>query len=291
MKKTFILLTLFLFTNNLFSQTTYTGQVGKYPVELVTYIFSDGVARAFYVYTKFDEPIIIDGTLKHGLLTLVEKDSSGKESASLVFKDFDADKTSLNGTWTDLTSNKTLQITLTKSFNIEYGDDFEWRNRELLQPASLDNKYFKILVSKEKGDFYARVSGVKIFEKRTDKLLQQVDLDCQLWGINNISIGDYNFDGIPDFSVFEQSYAGPNTSSVYFLYNPKTDLFIRSSFEGTSLDFDAKAKRIYEHNQCCAGTSHMNATYKVENNEMVLVEKRCIEYNEEQDDYIEVDCE
>lgn len=272
-------------------QTTYTGHVGKYPVELVTYIYSDGVARAFYVYIKFDEPIIIDGTLKNGLLTLLEKDSSGKESATLVFKDFDAHSTNLTGTWTDLASNKSLPITFTKSFNIDYGDEYEWEKRELLQPASLKNRYFKVLISKEKDNFYASVTGVKIFEKKTDKLLQQIDLECQLWGINNISIGDYNFDGLLDFSVFEQSYAGPNTSSIYLLYNHKTNTFFRSSFAGTSLDFDEKAKRIYEHNQCCAGTSHMNATYKVENDEMVLVERKCVEYNEEQDDYIEVVCD
>jgi hypothetical protein len=35
----------------------------------------------------------------------------------------------------------------------------------------------------------------------------------------------------------------------------------------------------------------MNATYKVVNNEMVLVEKKCLEYDDEKEDYIETDCD
>src|SRR5690606_37054635 len=137
---------------------------------------------------------------------------------------------------------------------------------------------------------YARVIGIRIFEKKTDKLLQEISLDCQLWGLNSVSVGDYNFDGIEDFSVFEQSYAGPNTSSVYFLFDPVTNRYFDSGFTGTSLEFDEKSKRIYEHNQCCAGRSHMNAEYKIVDNKMVLVEQSCLEYDEEIDDFKSIEC-
>ncbi len=72
-------------------------------------------------------------------------------------------------------------------------------------------------------------------------------------GLENITVDDYNFDGIQDFSVFETSYAGPNTSSLYFLYDLKSKKFFKSDFNGVSLEFDMKKKEIFELNQCCAG--------------------------------------
>ena len=282
---------LFLLSLNLHGQTSYTGYIDKYPIELVTNIYSDGVARAFYVCTRYDEPIITEGTLKNGLLTLTEKDSSGKDKATLSFRDFKPDNNKMEGIWKDISTNIELPITLTKSFDIDYGDSIEWSNKELLQPVSLKDKYFRLIISKDQGRFYANVIGIKILEKKTDRLIQQISLQCELSGISNVSTDDYNFDGIPDFAVFEQSYAGPNTSSLYFLFDPKTGKYFRSSFKGTSLEFDQSTKTIHEHNQCCAGRGHMNAEYKVENNKMILVKKTCLEYDEKKDEFVTVKCE
>ena len=52
MKQTLILLILFLFVVNLFGRTSYTGYIDKYPIELITNIYSEDVT-AFYVYKKF----------------------------------------------------------------------------------------------------------------------------------------------------------------------------------------------------------------------------------------------
>ena len=291
MKQTIIILTFFLLTFNLFGQTNYTGFIDKYPIELVTYIYSDGVTRAIYTYSNYDEPITINGELKQNKLTLYEKDNNEKNKATLSFDNFDAKSNQLVGNWKDLNSDKQFNITLTKNFDINYGENIEWKEREIIQPTSFKDKYFKLVISKAKENFYANVTGVKIFEKKTDKLIQQIDLECQLWGLDNISVEDYNFDGISDFSVFEQSYAGPNTSRIYFLYNPKTKKYFESSFSGTSLEFDQKTKRVYEHNQCCAGRSHINAEYKVVNNKMVLIKQTCLEYDDKTEDYKKVKCE
>lgn len=286
-----ITLLFLLVTTFLSAQISYTGFIDKYPIEFVTYVYSDGVGSAIYAYSNFDTPIVLSAKLTGKTLVFTEKDKTGKETAKLTFQNYNEKSKELNGIWKDLNSGKELKITLSKTFDIDYGDNVQWTEREILQPESFKDKYFKLIVSKEKGSFYAKVSGVKIIEKKTDKLIQKIDLECQLWGVNNISIDDYNFDGIPDFSVFESSYAGPNTSSLYFLYNPKTGKYFQSTFSGTSLEFDSKTKRIYEHNQCCAGRSHMNAEYKVVNNKMVLVKKTCMEYDEKTDDYIESKCD
>lgn len=288
MKK--IILYFFFLNSVVQAQTSYKGFIDKYPIELVTNIYSDGVAYAFYTYTKFDEPIKIDGTIKDKVLSLNEKDSKGNISARLIFTNFEAKDTIIEGFWQDEKTKEQFKISLTKEFDVKYDNDTELKNIELLQQSSLKNSYFRLILNKTKEDFYASVTGIKIFEKKTDKLLQYFEVDCQLWGINNISTGDYNFDGFLDFSIFEQSYAGPNTSSVYFLYLPKQNKLFQSTFEGTSLEFDNKTKRIYEYNQCCAGRSHVKAEYKVVNNNMILLKRSCYEMDETEGDLKKIPC-
>ncbi|MDN3594319.1 XAC2610-related protein [Zunongwangia endophytica] len=273
------------------SQSSYSGNLGKYNITLIMYHYKDGDSRAYYVYDKFDTPITINGRLEDGELKLLEKDYSEKKSAILIFKDFKESDKTIKGKWISIDGSKTYPISLKKDFEIDYGNNVEWKTRELIQSNTTEEHYFKTIITKEKGQLYGRISGVKIFEKKSDKLIQTIELDCQLFGIDNVSVGDYNFDGIEDFSVFEASYAGPNTSSIYILRDPNSNQYIKSNFSGTSLEFDNESKLIYEHNQCCAGRSHRNATYKVDDNEMVLIEEECLDYDEKQKDFIEVECE
>lgn len=273
MKQTVLILALFWFSINIYGQTTYIGYIDQYPIELLADISSDGDVSAIYCYSKFDNPIVISGNLKNKKLTLFEKDKNNKNTASLQFDDYGSGINELKGIWTDLNTKKQLKITLNKSFDNE--------PTEIMQAVSLDNKYFKLIISND------NVVGVKIVEKKTDKLLQQIDLECQLWGLNNISIGDYNFDGIMDFSVFESSYAGPNTSRLYFLYDIKSKQYFESGFSGVSLEFDSKTKRIHEHNQCCAGTSVTTAEYKVVKNQMVLIKEHCYKWDEKKQSLVE----
>lgn len=288
--KKIIAATLFFIITNLSAQISYTGFLDKYPIELVTYMYSDGVGKAIYTYSNFDTPIILEGILKKNTLTLLEKDKNEKKTAKMTFQNYDAQNKELIGVWTDLTSGKELKIKLTKTFDVEDEKSSEWRNKEILQPYSLKDKYFKLLISKTK-ESGTGVTGVKIIEKKTDKLIQKIDLNVQLWSLDNIGVGDFNFDGIQDFSVFESSYAGPNTSKLYFLYNPKTGKYFESSYSGTSLEFDSKTKRIHEHNQCCAGSKHINAEYKVVNNKMVLVKQTCLELDLKTGDFKKVKCD
>ncbi|WP_289658683.1 XAC2610-related protein [Flavobacterium panacagri] len=267
---------LFLLTTTLLSaQISYSGFIDKYPIEFVTYVYSDGVGSGIYAYTNFDTPIALDAKLKGKTLVFTEKDKNDKATASLTFQNYNAKSSQLNGIWKDLNSGKELTIRLIKDFDVELAYDMEEKEREILQRVSFKDKYFKLVLSKQKEDYEPKVKGVKIYEKKTDKLIQKFDVECQLLGIGNISIDDYNFDGIEDFSVYEGGSAGPNTSSLYFLYNPKTGKYFESSFSGSSLEFDSKNKKIYEHNQCCAGTSVTEAEYKVVNNKMVLLKRNC----------------
>ncbi|NTS42857.1 hypothetical protein HRG84_18360 [Flavisolibacter sp. BT320] len=283
MKKPAFLLALLLITIGTVAQTSYRGFIDKYPVELVTSIYADGEATAIYTYTNVDEPIVVSGKLEQGRLTLLEKDKEQKAKASLTFPNFTPNASSIDGNWTDLRSGKQLKINLSKVFSLD--DGVNEKGGELLQPVSLGKHYFRLVVAKE--DAFAKVSGVKILEKKTDRLVQQLAVDCQLLGLNSIDTGDYNFDGLADFSVFEASYTGPNTSRLYFLFAPKTGSFVDSGFTGTSLEFDNKRKRIFERNQCCAGTSVTTAEYKVVQNKMVLLKQQCFKWDEKKQALVE----
>lgn len=287
------LLALFLLTvvvTKIQAQSSYAGYIDKYPIQLVTQIYSDGDARAVYAYDKFDTPIIIDGRQNGQRLQFFEKDSRGNTQAKFVFKSFSQTSNKIVGEWINADSTKQFKVTLTKQFDLDNDDPTTW-NRELLQPESTPSHYFKLQISKDDQGNDARVTGVNVLEKKTDRLIQNIELDCQLWGLDNISVGDYNFDGLTDFSVFEASYAGPNTSRVYILKIPDSEKYFISEFSGTSLEFDPVSKQISETNQCCAGRSIMKATYKVVNNKMVLIKSECLEYDEEKGEHIKVQCD
>jgi hypothetical protein len=264
-----LLLTLFiaLLSMSLSAQVSYKGAIDKYPVEMLVEIYSDGPANATYCYTNFDTPIPLSGNFKNGTLTLYEKDSRKVKIAVISFDNFNEKETTHTGTWKSLQNGKTFTITISKDFTP--GDAAAtWATKEMMQPVSAKDKYFKLVLSKTKENPSPRVTAIKIYAKKTDVLLQELPVECQLWGIQNVDVGDFNFDGVEDFSVFESSYAGANTSSLYFLYDPATGKYFNSGFEGVSLEFDKKTKTVVENNVCCGG-QYTKTYYKIVNNKMV----------------------
>ncbi len=264
-----------------FSQTQYTGTLGVQTIHLFIQTYGDGVVHGVYMYDKYGSPIIVNGKLSDGTLELLEKGSVNNSEAFIKFQQFDPRAQEVKGEWSAKGSEKRIPINLKREFVIEDGEQIEAAPVEVIQASATKDHYFKTVVVKRKGDFYPQVTGVKVLKKGKNSVLQAINLEAEYRGASNVSVGDYNFDGLEDFSVFEASYAGPNTSSIYLLRNAKTSFYFESGFSGTSLEFDPNAKLIYEHNQCCAGSMGMNATYKVVNNKMKLIQKECYEMNSE----------
>lgn len=287
-----ILTTLFIFcTLYSFGQVRiYSGHIDKYPIQLVTYSYSDGNTRAIYAYDRHDSPIIINGRQNGDSLVLYEINERREITGTLVFQPYNPEQKTILGKWVSHEKPIVLNVQLTKLQELKDYDNRAFEIVELMQPESTASHYFKLLISKEVGEGIA-VTGVRIYEKKTDRLIQELELECQFWGLNNITVFDYNFDGIDDFSVFEASYAGSNTSSIYILREPASERYFISEISGISLEFDTDARLIYEHNQCCAGRMHMYANYQLVDNKMVLIEQRCMEYDDEQEDFIEKECE
>ena len=272
-KPAFFILLIVLAAANLFGQqASYSGVIGDSPVTFVTNIYSDGVGTAVYVYDKYDEPIRLDdGKVVKNKLSFTEKDAKKMTRATLIFDNYNGKAAELKGVWKDTKTGKTLDIKLKKDFETDYGSSEV--SGEFIQGDALPDRYFKVAV---KGD---RAVAVKVFEKKTDLLLQTIDVDTQQRGADGVSVGDFNFDGVQDFSIFESSYAGPNTSSLYYLYDPAQKLFADSGWEGTSFEFDEKKKIVSSTNSCCAGTSITTVTYRVVKNKLVIVTETCMQYD------------
>lgn len=257
------------------AQASYVGTVGGAPVELAVNDTAEGLLSGVYSYTKFGTPIALGGQLKRGVLTLTEKNARGKPAATLTIPSFEKRANQLAGTWRSLATGKSLPVVLTAT-----------NCRELLQVATLKDSYFRLVLQGQPGET-SRVVAVKLVAKKTNRLVQQVAVDCQSQGIHSVEVGDYNFDGQPDFSIFESSHAGPNTSSLYYLYAPSTQRYVPSGFEGTSLEFDTKTKRVYERNSCCGGTSVTSAEYKVVHNKLLAVARHCFRLDEKKQEMVE----
>jgi hypothetical protein len=267
---------LFQLATTAWGQASYVGTVGSAPVELALDDPAEGTLTGVYFYPKFGTPIGLSGQLKRGVLTLTEKDARGRASATLTAPKFSAGAGQLAGTWRSLATGKRLPVTLAAA-----------DSRELLQLAALKDSYFKLVLAGPLGGADSRVVAIKLLAKKTNHLVQQLAVDCQSHGVYSVEVGDYNFDGQPDFSIFESSYAGPNTSSLYFLYDPAKRQFVNSGYAGVSLEFDPQKKRIYERSSCCAGSSVTTAEYKVVRNKMVLLAQHCYRWDEKKQRLVE----
>lgn len=262
-------------------QASYSGKIGTLPIELALDNYSGGEADGVYIYTRFGTPIALRGALTRNVLTLTETDAHGKATARLIIPAFATDQQAIAGTWQNLATGQQLPLALTQQFALDQNQDTTI-TRELLQASALKTCYFKAVLSSSES-----IRSVRLYEKKTGRLVQELKTDCVLQGLRNVSVGDFNFDGLEDFAVYEQGFAGPNTASLYFLYDPVAKRYIDSGFEGVSLQFDAKTKRVYETNSCCAGTSIQNSIYKIVRNRMVLVEQHCLKWNEKRQALVE----
>jgi len=271
------------------AHTQYRGQLGTQPITLAGDL-SGTRAAGIYVYDRYDTPIELHGERVDGVLELREKDSQGRESATLRFADFDPTDSELSGVWTSQDGSQRLPIRLKRQFEIVDGKGVSAPDYRLLQAASTNDHYFRSIAAKQIDDYYSRVVGIEVIEKGTDRLLQTIELDVEYRSTANVLTGDFNFDNVPDIEVFEASYFGPNTTSLYFLRTPGEARYERAEFSGVSLSFDSSAKRVYEHNQCCAGTRHESATYKVIGNRLELIERVCHRMDENEEDFVEVPC-
>ncbi len=264
-----------------FAQSGYTGTIDTYPIEVTFYLDDSATAKAVYCYSKSHIPILISGALTNNGLTLYETDNTGKKTASLVFSNFSAKPAGINGVWTNLATNKQLGISLNKIFSVDDYVGNDMPDQELLQVADLKAKYLKLVIHKAKGDSEPTCHGIKQIDKKTNETIQFIPLDCSYYsfmGPNSIETGDYNFDGTQDLSILEMTTAGPNTLSLYYLCDPVTGMFPKIGEESSTLEFDAKNKKVTSYNRGSA-TAYYKSTYKWVSGKLKLIETHRVKPN------------
>lgn len=264
------------------AQYVYKGAVDKYPVEFLIDSYSDADVSAVYAYDRFDKPIRISGRQTDTGLTLIERSFELVDTTTMIFKGGRLGDDSLRGTWFNVRTGKRFEIRLAKTIRLDAADGAGFTDYGILQDAEMDSTYFRLLVSRGAGEGPG-VTGLRLYRKGDDKLLQELRFEAVFLGIGGVTTGDYNFDGHEEFSVFEEGFSGPNTSSMYFLYDPKSRRYFRSEIGGVSLEFDQIRKRIIEVNQCCAGSQVQRIEYKLVGNKMVKTATHCYKWNHQKD--------
>ncbi len=232
--------------------TEYRGYLGATEISMSL----DGEYSGAYFYHKYRTPI-----------ALIIKD--GSNDNNFIYREMNGDDaiaefhlsavdSGLEGYWVELRTGKKIPVKLSAI------DD----PRGAIQIHSFEKQYVRIQCDEEK--------VIHIIDKKTDDVQSTLKAEGVCSNHYDLDIGDYNFDGHLDFSVYEYSYAGPNTSRVYFLYNPGAHQYSMSDQLGmTSLSFDPKAKTVTSTNQCCAGSRIAVETYQWQASTLKLVNGVC----------------
>jgi len=277
-------------------QASYTGRIGSTHIKLSLAEISSGVG--VYLYSKIGTPIALRSSLHHEVLTLTEyaadrlittqnfRTTKYKLVATFTIKAFSFDAPVLRGTWRSLVTKQQLPLILTLTAS---ADDAGTAVAlpSALQIESTPAYYFKTLLKGNAGDPTTRVGAVQVVEKKTNRICQQFPVNCRAIGQGSVSVDDYNFDGLLDFSIYKDDGDRPqlsadgysNGKSLYFLYNPVTKSFIASGFQGVGLTFDAKKKRVYEYTPSRTYGAMTKAEYRVVHNHLVLTTKQCLTFH------------
>jgi hypothetical protein len=131
--------------------------------------------------------------------------------------------------------------------------------------------------NKESGSSQCVVTSIKVLKDK--KQIQVIKPDenspyCDITKNELFVVEDVNFDGYKDLRLFQFLPAGPNIPYYFWIYNPKTGLYVRNkTLEGiTSPEFDHKKKLIYSswRSSCC---DHGGSIYKYVNGKPTLIEE------------------
>ncbi len=234
------------------AQNTYKGTLGGQGISFATdaYEYSEEIL-AVYSYLEEGIPIWLSGFMQNGNLFLDEVSDDGVILVKYEFPGFDDQKTSISGKWIHQGSGDEQEIFLTLDFKLS-DCSHEFKDKELFMVNGTENLYFSVLTYMTEDDYYARISDVLIYDRATHELLQSIEgLDAQsIRGFRSVSIGDYNFDSEDDFCVFGEQFAGPNTKSFYFIFDPVKEEFNYSEQLSNlmSAEFDSTEGIIIERN-------------------------------------------
>lgn len=269
MKKITALMTTLLLFTLVARADEYRGFIGDMPIHAS---INDDYDYGVYMYDKYNEPIrwiTYGGSIPSTEKMVFQegydyKHPKNPPRATLTLKTNPINSDQLNGVWTDYATQKNHPITLTR-----YAEP-----AGSLQSDTFKNAYFRKTCAGESGKI------VRIFDKKTKQLMVTVDAGGAECRGDEVDVGDYNFDGYEDFSVFDSNFAGANTTKAYYIYHPKTRHYEYSDqLTDVSLSFNAKTKTVTSTNQCCAGSQYLILHSKWQDKQLKLQRKECLKWN------------
>lgn len=232
-----------------------------------------------YIYNKYKVPIPLEIEKDKEKLILKSNDEI------FYFENYDKKKDKIRGKWKK--GDKELSVNLEKRLDTDFSLGID-KIIEIPMFRSTKNEYFWVKISKDEKNRWSRtfVDEILIYDKKTKKILQKIDTKDEEFntfiGIKSLDIGDYNFDGVIDFSMFGSFFTGPNTISNYFLKNKKNGKYeLAESYSYTSLSFDEKEKKVYSESSSGAGQYRDTVTFIVEGNILIPIEKSSLEISDD----------
>jgi len=196
----------------------FKGYVGKSPIELAIYNYSDNYVVGVYSYDKHKTPIGFNGKIVKDTMVFYENYNWNNYNAVFNFIEWNPNDEKLVGEWINLNNRDKLNVVLNKKFMFNTFDKTEFDTLELMQEKSTKDDYFTLLIQKSTGDI-ASFYGVRIYDKKTKKLNQQIELKESYDKIqfSIVEVNDYNYDGIDDFAVKFYDYKGNDPWGYCFI--------------------------------------------------------------------------
>ncbi|MDR2100184.1 MAG: hypothetical protein LBP40_05100, partial [Campylobacteraceae bacterium] len=173
-----------------------------------------------------------------------------------------------------------------KKQKFDYAGAMEWF-RTIHRIKEMKDYYIGLTYATD-SEFGKQEGSLRIFKKPSNENILTITSNAENSDIFDevfsycesedcLRVGDYNFDGIEDFSLFRGYDRQGGEERTYFLYDPKKKEFVLSEIGGYGLEFDAKTKTIKaSHSEAVGyGSADVYTTYKVVNNKMEKIKEEC----------------
>jgi len=216
----------------------FKGKIGDRPIHLSIQLlrgYGDNpdaiTVKGVYMYDNLNEPIPIHGILNERTHMVLKETINNQPNAMMDFL-FYGNK--MKGTWMSLKNNmtpETLELEKTGEL-IDTVASVKIDPIDIIQSASLKDKYLVGVYSKKAIGKQAVMRKLKIIDKVTNKVTQEIDFEKvktasgNVWTIiyGNTIVDDINNDGIKDITVWND--VGKRGGYLYITFDPKKKEYV-----------------------------------------------------------------
>lgn len=214
----------------------FKGKIGDRPIHLSLQLlrgYGDDkeaiTVKGVYMYDNINEPIPLNGILNDRTHIVLKETINNQPNAMMDFLFYGS---KIKGTWMNLKTMSPEPLVLEKTGElIDTITDAKINPVEIIQTASLKDKYLVGVYSKKTIGKKANMRKLKIVDKITNKTLQEIDFEKvktasgNVWTIiyGNAIVDDIDGDGHKDITVWND--VGSRGGYLYIMYDPKKKEF------------------------------------------------------------------